>query len=663
MELIKNNSLSIRRVWMIFFCLMLMLVFILYTPGLKGGYLFDDEPNLFPMGIRGGVTTWEAFRAFVFQGHSGPLGRPISLASFLLNAQTWPVDPYAFKLTNICIHLLAGAMLCWATLNLLRFYGVPEQHARWAALLNMSFWMLHPLMVSTTLYIVQRMAQLSALFIFAGLGGYLHGRILLQKGGGTRTAYVWMSTSLIVATTLATLSKENGALLPLLAWVIGVCHPKSKNANHASDNPDWKWSLLFLWLPSFAVLGILGRSINFSPDAWPTRPFNQMERILTEGRIIWEYLYQLYIPRIEGKGLFQDGYLLSTSLINPITTLWSLLGIAALIGLPFWFRRKGPLGACAAIALLFFLAAHLMESTVIGLELYFEHRNYVAAAFLFLPVAMGLIVLAKKRSVVLAGSISFLIVLTLGWLTWQRSTLWSDTEFLQNYWAVNTPDSPRAKNRLSSFLFDEGRDDEAFGILEAAMVQFPNSSLISMQWLLQKVVRGQAHQEDFKRVQEGLSKQRLDAQTVGGIRAIVEFLVNSPDSSKERKSVLLILDEMDSIKSYRAVDAFNKISPYLRGLLLISEREPVKAMPFLKKAIFLYKDMDFALSIVNFMAGNGYAAEGLILLNETEKMLYTLPDNGIVMSKSAYEVEINQLGYRLQNVVKNNNGSNDNVAR
>ncbi|GAB2727657.1 hypothetical protein GCM10027195_38470 [Comamonas sediminis] len=271
--------------------------------------------------------------------------------------------------------------------------------------------------------------------------------------------------------------------------------------------------------------------------------------------------------------------------------------------------------------------------------------------------------LAKKRSVVLAGSVSFLIVLTLGWLTWQRSTLWSDTEFLQNYWAVNTPDSPRAKNRLSSFLFDEGRDDEAFGILETAMVQFPNSSLISMQWLLQKVLRGQAHQEDFKRVQEGLSQQRLDAQTVGGIRAIVEFLVNSPDSSKERKSVLLILDKMDSIKSYRAVDAFNKISPYLRGLLLISEREPVKAIPFLKKAIYLYKDMDFALSIVHFMAANGYAAEGLILLNETEKMLYTLPDNGIVMSKSAYEVEINQLGYRLQNAVKNNNGSNDNVKR
>jgi len=388
-----------------------------------------------------------------------------------------------------------------------------------------------------------------------------------------------------------------------------------------------------------------------------------MERILTEGRIIWEYLYQLYIPRIEGRGLFQDGYLFSTSLIKPITTLWSFLGVAALIGLPFWFRRKGPLGACAAIALLFFLAAHLMESTVIGLELYFEHRNYVAAAFLFLPVAMGLIVLAKKRSVVLAGSVSFLIVLTLGWLTWQRSTLWSDTEFLQNYWAVNTPDSPRAKNRLSSFLFDEGRDDEAFGILETAMVQFPNSSLISMQWLLQKVLRGQAHQEDFKRVQEGLSQQRLDAQTVGGIRAIVEFLVNSPDSSKERKSVLLILDKMDSIKSYRAVDAFNKISPYLRGLLLISEREPVKAIPFLKKAIYLYKDMDFALSIVHFMAANGYAAEGLILLNETEKMLYTLPDNGIVMSKSAYEVEINQLGYRLQNAVKNNNGSNDNVKR
>ena len=61
--------------------------------------------------------------------------------------------------------------------------------------------------------------MLAATFVFAGLWGYAHGRSLLAQGR-RRTAYVWMSLSLALGTLLAVLSKENGALLPVLAWVL-----------------------------------------------------------------------------------------------------------------------------------------------------------------------------------------------------------------------------------------------------------------------------------------------------------------------------------------------------------------------------------------------------------------------------------------------------------
>lgn len=108
-------------------------------------------------------------------------------------------------------------------------------------MLSAAFWVLHPYFVSTTLYIVQRMAQLTTLFSLLGIIGYLKGRFLLDKR--PIVSYVTMTLSIGLGTLLATLSKENGALLPLLLLVIEFCRPASES------KPAWQWSLIFLWLP------------------------------------------------------------------------------------------------------------------------------------------------------------------------------------------------------------------------------------------------------------------------------------------------------------------------------------------------------------------------------------------------------------------------------
>ncbi|RYE40684.1 MAG: hypothetical protein EOP48_24505 [Sphingobacteriales bacterium] len=130
------------------------------------------------MGTYGGVVDYETFKNFVFHGVSSPLGRPLTLASFLLDDNTWPSVAEWFKATNLKIHLLTGLSLCWATLHLMRLFGKSETTSAWIALLSASIWLLHPYMVSTTLYVVQRMAQLAAMFVltastsfFASAGG------------------------------------------------------------------------------------------------------------------------------------------------------------------------------------------------------------------------------------------------------------------------------------------------------------------------------------------------------------------------------------------------------------------------------------------------------------------------------------------------------------
>ncbi len=115
-------------------------------------------------------------------GAADPTGRPLALLSFLIDANDWPADPYPFKRTSVLLHLINGALLCALLRNLGRAIGKPEAQVKSAALLGAGFWLLHPLFVSTTLYIVQREAMLPTLFILIGLLGYSKGRELAVRG-------------------------------------------------------------------------------------------------------------------------------------------------------------------------------------------------------------------------------------------------------------------------------------------------------------------------------------------------------------------------------------------------------------------------------------------------------------------------------------------------
>lgn len=625
-----------KNAWLLAFWLIIGLTWAVHLPGLQGGFLFDDMPNLSELGARGGVESWESFKAFVFHGSAGPLGRPVALASFLLDDNSWPSVAAPFKRTNLLVHLLTGVMLCWATLHLLRFYGIREEQARWGAILNMGLWLLHPYMVSTTLYVVQRMAQLATLFILAGLAGYLHGRLLMPSR--RRAGYLWMSGSLALGTLLGALSKENGILLPLLALVIEWCRPAKVSAEQEqSSRPDWRWRMLFLWLPSLAVFVALGKEINFSPNVWPTRPFNQIERLLTEPRIIWEYLLHLFIPRIEGLGLFQDGYEISTSILSPSSTLPSLVGLLAVFLAGIVLRRRLPY---VALAILFFFASHLIESTVVGLELYFEHRNYAASLFLFLPIVMGLLWVIQRRSSFIGIATLLAILGMLAGLTWQRAVLWSNTEALQNYWAVSTPDSPRAQNHLAMQLFQANQPENGFQLLEEASARMPESSLLNMQWLLQKVLRQQATPEDFESIKKRLPAQRFDAQALLGIRMVVDSLQEGNPPPDYWQHVIEILDVMRSLPRYTAVPLFNRLEPYLRAKLLLGQGKYAEATASFKQAVQQYRDIESSLSMVADMGNSNRPHEALELLKYAEEIYKDQARRSLKRAPESYDQEI-----------------------
>ena len=327
------------------FAILLAAVTFVYWPGLVGPFLFDDFGSISELGALGGVSDWQTFKAFIFGGFTGPTGRPVALLSFLIDGNNWPTEPLPFKRTNLVIHLLNGVLLGILTLQILKLTDVQSQHAKWLALLSAGCWLLHPFLVSTTLYVVQRMAQLATTFVFLGLITYLHGRGKLTAN--RVSAYVIMSLGLGVFTTLAVLSKENGALLPLLAGVLEI----TVLARAGTVSLNRYWAAIFIVVPTLFIAAYLGSRV-FRDDFFELvapRDYSIYERLLTQSRVLVDYLHHWFMPKLYTTGLFQDHFGKSSGILAPVTTLVSIIFNCLLITLAVVKRKAWPLFAMAIL--------------------------------------------------------------------------------------------------------------------------------------------------------------------------------------------------------------------------------------------------------------------------------------------------------------------------
>lgn len=620
-----------------------LLTALIYWSGLSGGFLFDDKPNLGGLVHYAQSGQWGDAQQYIFNGFSGPTGRPIALLTFVFQAESWPYDAFSFKLVNLFIHLVCGVLLFYVTILVLRSYGYSDKKTAWIALFSTSIWLLHPLFVSTTLYVVQRMAQLPLIFSLLGMLGYLKAREYLSIL--PKTAYTVMTFSIVSATILATYSKENGALLPLLILIIEFCNPTVVN------RPIWYWRAVCLWLPSIAIVILLFREIDFSENPWPFRNFNQIERLWSEGRILCDYLYRLFIPQIEGYGLFQDGYVVSKSWFEPLTTLTAAIFLIILFFFALLLKKKYPL---FALGILFFFAAHLIESSFIGLELYFEHRNYIAAIFLFLPLGAGIWRLSERTQPKVALVISMVILTIFAWMTWQRAMLWSDTTKLQVYWAQNNPLSVRAQSRLAEILVLHGRVKEANKILERTIKNHPDGSLM-IQLFKQKMDLGEDTRNDLSQIEKQLISQKAEGSAIWGLRSLVDKILSDQKLidiyALDLESLLKELVEKNT--NYKNYPEFYPLSMYLRGQLLIAKEKLNLGYEAYSQSIVEYNNPSSALALVADIANKGHPQLALQLLTEVENVYKVSLEHDSSLNKIKNEMKIDLLtNHQQMTIVK-----------
>lgn len=362
----------------------LLFVVAVYWPGLHGSFFFDDEANILLVeGVRLENLSFESIRQAFTSGHSGPSGRPIAQLSFALNYYFSNFNPFVFKVTNLAIHLACGFLVFSLVLRLLTASRPPikRHHILIVSGAVTALWLLHPIQLLPVLHVVQRMASLSALFLLAALLLHISGR---ERGGHAGAASLILAW--VVLWPMSFFSKETGALFPLfaLAWELILRRSTCGSLD--------RFARSFAALASLALMA--GVAAAFSPAmqwlwaGYDIRHFSLVERLLTEGRVLWLYLGLIITPSMEALGLYHDDIAVSTGLFSPWTTLPALSGLAALVWLAWRMRVRVPL---VSFGLTWFLIGHAMESTVLPLEIAHEHRNYLPILGILLTAAWALI--------------------------------------------------------------------------------------------------------------------------------------------------------------------------------------------------------------------------------------------------------------------------------
>lgn len=390
--------------------------------------------------------------------------RPVAKFSFALNYYFHQYDVEGYHLVNIIIHILTGILLYLIvkiTLNLPSLRSESKAF-QWIPLISALIWLIHPLHTQSVTYIVQRMNAMATLFYLLSILLYIRGRLTTEK-----RKKLALFGGCIVAGILALGSKEIAATLPvfilLYEWFFLQDLSSSWMRRHLLK---FMVALVLLAMGVFLIMGSdLFEQMLMRYQVYDFTPF---ERLLTEFRIVIFYISLLLFPHPSRLNLDHD-FSISHSLFNPPTTIVSLLIILGLIGLAFYMAKKDRL---LSFCILWFLGNLVIESTVIGLEIVYEHRTYLPSVF---SITLVVILLYRfLKPLWLKVAMLCLVITFFSQWTYQRNKVWGDELTL---WADSTKKSPnkaRPHVNLGVALSDRGRTEEAVDHFSKALKFMPN---------------------------------------------------------------------------------------------------------------------------------------------------------------------------------------------
>lgn len=430
--------------------LMAVFVFFIYAKTLTGDFFFDDRHNIRDnLNIR---LTQLSPEGLIKAAIKSPIARrPVANISFALNYYFHGNNVVGFHVVNILIHIANGMLLYLLISLTLHMPALRDSHRsyRWVPFFAVFIWLVHPIQTQSVSYIVQRMNSMATLFYLLSLVLYVKARTTNTK----HTRALWFA-GVALSGLLALGSKEIAATLPFFIFIY-----------------EWYFfqDLSFAWikkrLPLIAGVMILlviialiylgAHPLEKISSMYATHDLTMAQRALSQFRVVLFYISLLLWPHPSRLNLDHD-FQPSHALLDPATTLLGMIAIVFFLVAAVLTAKKERL---ISFCILWYFGNLIIESSIIGLELVFEHRNYLPSMFVFFAVVFLSFRHLKPKWLVPAV-LSAVIVVFAFW-TYERNDVWRSPILLWMDCIKKAPQNPRPYNNLGVALADRGHFREA----------------------------------------------------------------------------------------------------------------------------------------------------------------------------------------------------------
>lgn len=430
---------------------------LVYYWGLDNPFVFDDRDTVL---LNPSLVDPRDFLAALLHNSA----RPAVNFSYAIDRALWGISSFGFHVTNLLLHLVVvGLFYGWCTRALADGFrtGADENTSgarsdadeapkiEWPAFLAAAVFALHPLMAAATGYVSARSELLAALGTFAAL-------VFARRAIVSSNITAAIGAAAFVL--LAVQSSASAAAVPLLilvydAWVL--------------RQPGWRGRAARIYLPATAAVAVLvARRIPavLAAERVPARSL--IENLLSESIVVWRYLWLL---------AGSTGYALVHQ-VRWVTTPFDPVGVVALALLAacaaaaIYARRSMPL---LAFGVVWFLAVLAPTSSVVPVrDGMAEHRAYLASAGLLLAAAS----LAPRsfRGRRAAAAVAVVMLMVLGWRTYQRNQVWADPAALWQESIRRSPGAWQAHLGYARLFAEIDRCDRARAEFETVLRLYPN---------------------------------------------------------------------------------------------------------------------------------------------------------------------------------------------
>lgn len=447
------------------FLIFYLLGWLLYLPSLHGPFIYDDYPHLVDnFRLQNAATLKEV----VFSGYQET--RPLFLLSMFVSYKLVGLSPFWFHLFSLLTHL-ANAILFLVILMRLDAVKplLPKLKPAWRTMplyAMATVFLIHPLQTESVSYINSRSGLQMGFFVLLSLLSFIEFRRAEEIGGKAKSYRCYWYAASLIAMVASMLSKENGAVAPLLVLTIDLLFFRKAAASWTQRAATH--------VPLLATLLTLPLLFHFfrNPHVGTIGGLvaDKTAIVLTEPRVISYFISSFFLPLWQN--IDYDFALtrspLEIGFILPLLALGLLLTAAVLVA------RRRP---WTALGLLWFFIALAPTNSVV------PFFDFVAERHLYLSIAGAAIALMSfgdlwknHQQMQAAGIVILLWLGCLGAWTVTRNNVWSSEVALWRDSSEKSPKKLRPLFNLGSALADSGNYAEAATVLERYLTLDPENS-------------------------------------------------------------------------------------------------------------------------------------------------------------------------------------------